>query len=107
MNRGIVGAIDGKTICAISTPAGMGGIAVVRVSGPEAIRIANGLFSRDLESLESHKAAFGKIVRGEEVLDECLATVFRAPGTFTGEDTVEIAVHGSTFIQSELVRWLI
>ena len=107
MNRGIVGAIDGKTICAISTPAGMGGIAVVRVSGPEAIRIANGLFSRDLASLESHKAAFGKIVRGEEVLDECLATVFRAPGTFTGEDTVEIAVHGSTFIQTELVRWLI
>ena len=107
MNRGIVGAIDGKTICAISTPAGMGGIAVVRVSGPEAIRIANGLFSRDLESLESHKAAFGKIVRGDEVLDECLATVFRAPGTFTGEDTVEIAVHGSTFIQTELVRWLI
>lgn len=85
----------------------MGGIAVVRVSGPEAIRIANGLFSRDLEGLESHKAAFGKIVRGKEVLDECLATVFRAPGTFTGEDTVEIAVHGSTFIQAELVRWLI
>ena len=107
MNRGIVGAIDGKTICAISTPAGMGGIAVVRVSGPEAIQIANGLFSWDLEGLESHKAAFGKIVRGGEVLDECLATVFRAPGTFTGEDTVEFAVHGSTFIQSELVRWLI
>ena len=107
MNRGIVGAIDGKTICAISTPAGMGGIAVVRVSGPEAIGIASSLFSRDLVSLESHKAAFGKIVRGEEVLDECLATVFRAPGTFTGEDTVEIAVHGSTFIQTELVRWLI
>jgi tRNA modification GTPase len=107
MNRGIVGAIDGKTICAISTPSGMGGIAVVRVSGPEAIRIANGLFSRDLASLESHKAAFGKIVRDEEVLDECLATVFRAPGTFTGEDTVEFAVHGSTFIQTELVRWLI
>jgi tRNA modification GTPase len=107
MNRGIVGAIDGKTICAISTPAGMGGIAVVRVSGPEAIGIASSLFSRDLASLESHKAAFGKIVRGEEVLDECLATVFRAPGTFTGEDTVEIAVHGSTFIQTELVRWLI
>ena len=107
MNRGIVGAIDGKTICAISTPAGIGGIAVVRVSGPEAIRIANDLYSRDLESLDSHKAAFGKIVRGQEVLDECLATVFRAPGTFTGEDTVEIAVHGSTFIQTELVRWLI
>ena len=85
----------------------MGGIAVVRVSGSEAIGIANGLFSRDLTSLESHKAAFGKIVRGEEVLDECLATVFWAPGTFTGEDTVEIAVHGSTFIQTELVRWLI
>ncbi len=107
MNRGIVGAIDGKTICAISTPAGIGGIAVVRVSGPEAISITNGLFSRDLASLESHRAAFGKIIRGQELLDECLATVFRAPGTFTGEDTVEITVHGSTFIQTELIRWLI
>ena len=85
----------------------MGGIAVVRVSGPDAIRIANGLFSRDLVSLESHRAAFGKIRREDEVLDEALATVFRAPGTFTGEDTVEFAVHGSTFIQTELVRWLI
>jgi tRNA modification GTPase len=107
MNRGILGAIDGKTICALSTPAGMGGIAVIRVSGPEAISLASSLFSKDLRSTASHQAVFGRMVRDGEVLDECLATVFRAPGTFTGEDTVEFGVHGSPFVQSEAVRWLI
>ncbi len=107
MNRGIVGAIDGKTICALSTAAGMGGIAVVRVSGPDALRIASAVFSKDLTEVASHRAVFGKFQRDGETLDECLATVFRAPGTFTGEDTVEFGLHGSPFIQSESVRWLI
>tara|TARA_B100000768_G_scaffold182061_1_gene209099 strand:- start:13170 stop:14546 length:1377 start_codon:yes stop_codon:yes gene_type:complete len=107
MNRGILGAIDGKTICALSTPAGMGGIAVIRVSGPEAILLASSVFSKDLSSTLSHQAVFGRMVRKDEVLDECLATVFRGPGTFTGEDTVEFGVHGSPFVQSEAVRWLI
>ena len=107
MNRGILGAIDGKTICALSTPAGMGGIAVIRVSGPEAIAMASSIFSKDLSGTPSHQAVFGRMIRDGETLDECLATVFRAPGTFTGEDTVEFGVHGSPFVQSEAVRWLI
>lgn len=85
----------------------MGGIAVIRVSGPEALAISNKLFSKNLLNAATHQAVFGKFQRNGEVLDECLATVFKAPGTFTGEDTVEFAVHGSTFIQSEAVRWLI
>ena len=107
MNRGILGAIDGKTICALSTPAGMGGIAVIRVSGPEAISVASSIFSKDLSGIPSHQAVFGRMIRDGNTLDECLATVFRAPGTFTGEDTVEFGVHGSPFVQSEAVRWLI
>ena len=107
MNRGFAGAIDGKTICALSTPAGMGGIAVVRVSGPEALVIASRVFSKDLTRIDSHRAVFGKMQRDGTVLDECLATVFRGPGTFTGEDTVEFGVHGSPFVQAEAVRWLI
>jgi len=107
MNRGFAGAIDGKTICALSTPAGMGGIAVIRVSGPEALAIASRVFSKDLTRIDSHRAVFGKMQRDGTVLDECLATVFRGPGTFTGEDTVEFGVHGSPFVQAEAVRWLI
>ncbi|HAW73264.1 MAG TPA: tRNA uridine-5-carboxymethylaminomethyl(34) synthesis GTPase MnmE, partial [Flavobacteriales bacterium] len=107
MNRGIAAAFDGKTICALSTPMGMGGIAVIRVSGPDAFDLANRVFSKDLAAVESHRAVFG-ILRNAagETVDECLATVFRAPGTYTGENTVEFGVHGSTFIQTEAVRAL-
>ncbi len=107
MNRGIAAAFDGKTICALSTPMGMGGIAVIRVSGPDAFDLANRVFSKDLAAVKSHRAVFG-ILRNAagETVDECLATVFRAPGTYTGENTVEFGVHGSTFIQTEAVRAL-
>ncbi len=108
MNRGISAAIDGKTICALSTPAGMGGIAVVRVSGKDAIALACKTFSKDLTQVASHQAVFGRMKDSDgTVIDECIATVFLAPGTYTGEDTVEISVHGSTFIQSEAVRALL
>ncbi|MDG2210198.1 MAG: hypothetical protein P8K81_09420, partial [Flavobacteriales bacterium] len=61
MNRGISAAIDGKTICALSTPAGMGGIAVVRVSGKDAIALACKTFSKDLTQVASHQAVFGRM----------------------------------------------
>ena len=97
------------TICAISTPYGSGGIAVVRVSGPQAIAICDTLFSgrKTLAEAAGGSVLHGRIARGEEMLDEVLCSVFRAPHSFTGEDTVEIACHGSLFIQLELVRWLI
>ena len=98
-----------STICAISTPYGAGGIAVVRVSGEEAISIVDRIFEgrKQLAEVTPNTVHFGRIQRADEVLDEVLCSVFKAPHSFTGEDTVEIACHGSLFIQQELLRWLI
>lgn len=96
------------TICAVSTPFGTGGIAVIRISGREAISIADKLFQgrQALATAASHTVHYGSIVRKGTTLDNVLCTVFRAPHSFTGEDTVEIACHGSIYIQQELLRWL-
>lgn len=97
------------TICAISTAYGTGGIAVIRVSGTEAIPIVDSLFSGRTRLVDAKAGTvhFGRIQRADEVLDEVLCSVFKAPHSFTGEDTVEIACHGSLYIQQELLRWLI
>lgn len=97
------------TICAIGTAYGSAGIAVIRVSGKDAIAVADSLFRgrHPLREAVSHSAHYGTIVRGESTLDEVVCTVYRAPHSFTGEDTVEIACHGSLFIQLELLRWLV
>ena len=97
------------TICAISTAYGAGGIAVIRVSGEQAISIVDSLFAGRVRLCDAaaNTIHFGRIQRGNEVLDEVLCSVFRAPHSFTGEDTVEIACHGSLYIQQELLRWLI
>lgn len=105
-----------NTICAISTPYGSGGIAVVRVSGAEAIAIADSLWHgrKPLSEAKAYTVHYGEIRReakGEEakgeVLDEVLVSVFRAPHSFTGEDVVEIACHGSMYIQQTLLQWLV
>ena len=97
-----------QTICAISTPYGVGGIAVIRVSGDDAIAIVDRIFvgRKPLRDAQANTVCYGRI-QTAEVLDEVLCSVFRAPHSFTGEDTVEIACHGSIYIQQELVRWLI
>ena len=97
------------TICAISTPYGCGGIAVVRVSGRQAIALTDSLFHgrRALSDIPANTILFGHIERKGEVLDEALASVFRAPHSFTGEDVVEISCHGSLYIQQALLQWLI
>ena len=97
------------TICAISTAYGAGGIAVIRVSGEQAISIVDSLFSGRVRLCDAaaNTIHFGRIQREKEVLDEVLCSVFRAPHSFTGEDTVEIACHGSLYIQQEMLRWLI
>ena len=97
------------TICAISTPHGVGGIAVIRVSGPLAIEYTSACWKgADLTSMKSHTAHLGKILFADgEVLDEVVLTIFRAPNTFTGEDIVEISCHGSIWIQQQLVNRLI
>lgn len=101
-----------NTICAISTPYGSGGIAVVRVSGTSAIAIVDKLFHgrKSLIEAKAYTVHYGEIVRISditEVLDQVLVSVFRAPYSFTGEDVVEIACHGSMYIQQTLLQWLV
>lgn len=100
--------LQSDTICAIATAYGSAGIAVVRVSGRDALRIADSLFSgrHKLSEAAGYSAHYGTITRDGVVLDEVVCTVMRAPHSFTGEDTVEIACHGSLYIQQELLRWL-
>ncbi len=100
---------NGDTICAISTAPGIGGIAVIRVSGPDAIANVKKIWKgRDLETVDSHTAHLGKVLDADgEMLDECVATVFKNPASFTGEDVVEVSVHGSKWIQAQLIQSLI
>ncbi len=97
------------TIAAISTPAGTGGIAVVRVSGDDALTLVDRLFlgKHALREARGYSVHYGELRSGEEVIDEVLCTVFRAPHSFTGEDTVEIACHGSVYIQQAVMQALI
>ena len=98
------------TICAISTPAGTGGIAVVRVSGADALTIVSKCWKGiDLSTAKSHTAHLGRIIDTIDgtTLDEVVLTLFRTPHSFTGEDVVEISCHGSQWIQRELVNTLI
>ena len=104
--------LNNDTICAIATPHGLGAIAVVRVSGPEAISIVSQVFRQNdkpfiQENVVSHKAYYGHIVDNGDWLDEVLVTFFKAPHSFTGEDSAEISVHGSLFIQQKLLQVLI
>ena len=97
------------TICAVSTPAGVGGVAIVRISGPDAVRIADSVLSmsKPLAEKKPYTVSFGKLMQGENVLDEVLVSLFKAPRSFTGEDVVEIAVHGSVYIQREAIKLLL
>ncbi len=95
------------TICALATPPG-GAIAIVRVSGPDAIAITDNIFSKAIKDAEGFTIHFGQIVDmdGKE-LDEVLVSVFRAPHSYTGEDSTEISCHGSPYIVKNLLESLI
>lgn len=97
------------TICAISTPAGVGGIAVARVSGKDAVTLVDKIWKgKSLTKADSHTAHLGTIVDEHgEAIDQAVATVFRNPRSFTGEDVVELAVHGSRWVQRELINLLV
>ena len=96
------------TICAISTPPGTGGIAVVRLSGPQALQIAQRLWrGKDLTQAASHTAHLGTLTHADgQMLDQAVATVFRGPASYTGDDTVELSVHGSPYVQQALLQAL-
>lgn len=104
--------IDQKTICAISTSSGMGAIAVIRLSGCEAIYITDQVFKsikegKELADQKANTVHFGSIINGENIIDEVVVAIFKAPHSFTGEDTVEISCHGSLFIQQSILKLLL
>jgi tRNA modification GTPase len=105
--------MSNDTICAISTASGPGAIAVVRVSGTDALTATAPLFraknrQHHLLQQPSHTVVFGDVVDAKgETVDEVLLTVFRAPHTYTGEESVEISCHGSAYIQQQILQLLI
>jgi len=93
------------TIAALATPPGEGGVAVIRISGKEALPVAAKIFSGPILSYPSHTAHLGKIKSlNGEVIDEGLALIMRAPRSYTGEDTVEIQCHGGRLIVQEILE---
>ena len=100
-----------ETICAIATAQG-GAIGVIRVSGPEAIEITSKIFTpiggKPLDERKPYTLAFGKILSAEgEIIDEVLVSLFRAPHSYTGENSTEISCHGSSYILQQVMRRLI
>lgn len=101
-----------ETICAISTAPGVGGIAVIRVSGEEAIPLCDRIFQprkagKSLATQPAYSLTYGTIVEHGEAVDDVMMALFRAPHSFTGEDTVEITCHGSIYIQQRILQLLI
>jgi len=103
---------DQSTICAVSTPPGTGGIAVIRLSGREAVSIADKLFiskqkGKKLEQQPQGTLHFGMFVQEGTLIDEVIVSLFRSPHSYTGEDVVEISCHGSRYVQQRLLQALI
>lgn len=100
--------LNEKTIAAIATPAGVGGIATLRVSGSDAVEICDKAFvsvsGKKLTELKGYSAAYGKIYDKEQPVDEAVCLVFKAPHSFTGEDVVEITCHGGVFVMQKVLR---
>lgn len=96
------------TIVAISTALGAGAISIVRLSGPEAIEIVNKNFKgKDLRKVETHTISYGHIVKDDEMIDEVLVSVFRAPKTYTCEDVVEINCHGGMYVTNKVLELML
>jgi len=103
--------IDQSTICAISTAPGNGAIAIVRLSGENAISICEKVFhpvkTKSLNEQKANTVHFGTIQDGDEIIDEVLVSLFKAPHSYTGENSIEIACHGAPFIQHRILQVLI
>ena len=98
-----------STIAAIATAPGAGGIAVVRLSGPESYAVAEQVFrpqnpAKQVREARGYTALFGSFVEGGEIFDQGVARFFRAPHSYTGEDVVELSCHGGTAVARRLVE---
>ncbi|WP_281989670.1 tRNA uridine-5-carboxymethylaminomethyl(34) synthesis GTPase MnmE [Aquimarina aggregata] len=103
--------ITQDTIVALATPSGAGAIAVIRISGKDAITICAPLFKsihdKDLSVQKSYTIHLGHIIDGNRILDEVLVSIFKGTSSYTGEPTIEISCHGSTYIQQEIIQLLL
>lgn len=99
------------TIVALATPSGAGAVAIVRVSGPKAIETVADVFesvkNKDLRKQKTHTLHLGYIKDGEKIIDQVLVSLFKGTNSYTGEPTVEISCHGSTFIQQQIIQLLL
>jgi tRNA modification GTPase len=97
--------IKGETIAAVATPPGEGGVAIIRISGERALDVAAKIFLGPVRTYKSHTLHFGKIIdRSGDVVDEVLLVVMKAPGSYTGEETVEIHCHGGSLITKRVLQ---
>ena len=103
--------IHSDTIVALATPSGPGAIAIIRLSGKDAIKIASLVFNsvsgKKLTDQKTHTVHLGNILDGKRIIDEVLATLFKNPKSYTGENVVEFSCHGSSYIQQEIIQLLI
>ena len=99
--------ISEQTICALSTGGSQSAIAIIRLSGPDAINICNSVFSKNIINVKPNTIHYGEIKDQKQIIDQVVISIFRNPQSYTGEDIVEISCHGSSFIQKEILRILI
>jgi tRNA modification GTPase len=98
----------GETVAAVATPPGEGGVAIVRISGDEAIDVAEKVYSGKITAYQSHTVHFGRIINSEgETVDEVLIVVMKNPRSYTGEDTVEIHCHGGSLITRRVLQTIL
>jgi tRNA modification GTPase len=99
------------SIVALATPSGAGAISIIRVSGPDAIEIGANVFksikNKDLKQQKTHTLHLGHIIDEGKTLDEVLISIFKGPNSYTGENTIEISCHGSTYIQQQIIQLLL
>ena len=99
------------SIVALATPSGAGAIAIIRISGEDAITIGNSVFQsikgKDLTQQKSHTLHLGHIIDNQKTLDEVLVSIFKGPHSYTGENSIEISCHGSTYIQQQIIQLLL
>lgn len=103
--------IYNDTIVALATPSGAGAVAIIRMSGKEAISIAASVFQsvsgKNITSQKTHTIHLGTIVDGTKIIDQVLLSIFKNPNSYSGEDVIEISCHGSTFIQQQIIQLLL
>jgi tRNA modification GTPase len=103
--------VSQDTIVALATPSGAGAIAIIRVSGKDALTIAASVFEsvsgKDLLKQKTHTIHLGHIIDGTKVYDQVLLSIFKGPNSYTGENVVEISCHGSTYIQQQIIQLLL